>query len=273
IPRASPLIPQDPEIERTFRVRRRSMQRASNNIDHQEEHDFPFVHEELEDLDGETESLRSFKSSSSDIFLMAHDLRSYGAPGAYEAKSSISLPALEATDFELRSALIGMVQMSQFTGSRLEIPREHLKTFVDYCSTVKHNGVTQEYIRMALFKFSLIGNARKWLDVLKENSLTSWNEVTEAFINKYSIPAQTANYLSKMMTFKERTDETLQESWERFNELLRQCPHQCIEMGVLLHCSYHGISKASRMALDAGAGGPIMKKSLEEVFDIIDDVV
>ncbi|XP_021865862.2 uncharacterized protein [Spinacia oleracea] len=166
-----------------------------------------------------------------------------------------------------------MVQRSQFTGSRLESPREHLKTFVDYCSTVKHNGVTQEYICMALFKFSLIGNARKWLHDLKENSLTSWNEVTEAFINKYSSPVQTADYRSKMMTFKERTDETLQESWDRFNELIRQCPHHGIEMGVLLHFFYHGLSKASRTALDAGAGGPIMKKSLEEVFDIIDDVV
>ena len=273
IPRASPVIPQDPEIERTFRARRRSLQRASNNIDHQEEPIFLFEHEELEYSDGETESLRSFKSSSSDTFHMAQDLRSYGAPGAYEENSAISLPALEATDFELRPALIGMVQRSQFTGSRLESPREHLKTFVDYCSTVKHNGVTKEYIRMALFKFSLIGNARKWLDDLKPNSLTSWNEVTEAFINKYSSPAQTADYRSKMMTFKERTDETLQESWERFNELLRQCTHHGIEMGVLLHCFYHGLSKASRTALDAGAGGPIMKKSLEEVFDIIDDVV
>ncbi|XP_056685629.1 uncharacterized protein [Spinacia oleracea] len=273
IPRVSPLIPQDPKIERTFRARRRSLKRASNNIDHQEEPVFPFEHEELEYSDGETESLRSFKSSSSDTFHMAHDLRSYGAPGAYEAKSAISLPALEATEFELRPALIGMVQRSQFTGSRLESPREHLNTFVDYYSTVKHNGVTQEYIRMELFKFSLIGNARKWLDDLKPNSLTSWNKVMEAFINKYSSPAQTADYRSKMMTFKERTDETLQESWERFNELLRQCPHHGIEMEVLLHFFYHGLSKASRTALDAGAGGPIMKKSLEEVFDIIDDVV
>ena len=46
-----------------------------------------------------------------------------------------------------------MVQHNPFKGSALESPHEHIRNFLEYCNTLKHNGVPPEAIRMQLFLF------------------------------------------------------------------------------------------------------------------------
>ena len=107
----------------------------------------------------------------------ARALRDYAAPSQDEPHSSIAPPAIEANNFELKPSLLQAVQQNQFSGNPTEDPNLHLSVFVQYADTVKANGVTSEAIRLRLFPFSLRDSARRWLQSLPSNSVTTWNEL------------------------------------------------------------------------------------------------
>ena len=62
--------------------------------------------------------------------------------------------------FELKPALINMVQASQFCGKAHEDASAHLQHFLEICSTFTIKGVTQDAILLCLFPFSLLGKAK-----------------------------------------------------------------------------------------------------------------
>ena len=55
-------------------------------------------------------------------------------------------PANNANDFELKPALITMVQQNQFAGHPTENPNEHLGRFLRIVNSIKLNGVSSEVI-------------------------------------------------------------------------------------------------------------------------------
>ena len=55
--------------------------------------------------------------------------------------SAVKQPTIEANNFELKPALITMVQQHQFTGHPSEDPNEHLGRFLRMANIVKLNGV------------------------------------------------------------------------------------------------------------------------------------
>ena len=56
-------------------------------------------------------------------------------------------PAIEAENFELKLALITMVQQHQFTGHPSEDPNENIGRFIRMANIVKLNGVRPEVIK------------------------------------------------------------------------------------------------------------------------------
>ena len=69
--------------------------------------------------------------------------------------SAMRQPAIEANNFELKLALITVVQQHQFTGHPSEDPNEHMGRFMRMANTVKLSGVRPEVIKLQLFPFSL----------------------------------------------------------------------------------------------------------------------
>ena len=69
--------------------------------------------------------------------------------------STVTQLAIEANNFELKPALITMVQQHQFTRHPIEDPNEHMGRFMRMANTVKLNGVRPEVIKLQLFPFSL----------------------------------------------------------------------------------------------------------------------
>ena len=62
---------------------------------------------------------------------------------------------IEENNFELKPALITMVQQHQFTGHPSEDPNEYLGRFMRMTNTMKLNGVRPNVIKLQLFPFSL----------------------------------------------------------------------------------------------------------------------
>jgi hypothetical protein len=70
--------------------------------------------------------------------------------------------------FELKPALINMVQQSPFCGKALEDANAHLQHILEICSTFTIRGETQDAVHLHLFPFSLLGKAKQWFYSNKE---------------------------------------------------------------------------------------------------------
>ncbi|XP_021757880.1 uncharacterized protein LOC110722899 [Chenopodium quinoa] len=200
-------------------------------------------------------------------------LKELGIPGAYRFESGIAPPITPANNFEIRPAMITLIERRQFSGAKSESPLNHLMEFEKYCNTIKVNDISQELIELKLFPFSLIGRALKWLDKeVKPNSLRTWDEVTKAFLSHFYPQKKTAEARALIQGFKQRPNENLYEAWERYKEYQRECPHHGIPTYQVIQIFYGGLSAQGKSCLDGGAGGLIMNRTEEEVVDIIEDV-
>ena len=77
---------------------------------------------------------------------------------------AIKQPAIEANNFELKLALITMVQQNQFTSHPSEDPNEHMGRFLRMANTVKLNGVRPDVMKLHLFPFSLRDTVENWFE-------------------------------------------------------------------------------------------------------------
>jgi hypothetical protein len=71
-------------------------------------------------------------------------------------------------NFELKPALINMVQQGPFCGKTSEDANASLQHFLDICSTFTIQGITLDMVHLCLFPFSLLGKAKKWFYANKE---------------------------------------------------------------------------------------------------------
>ena len=82
-------------------------------------------------------------------------LEDFWRPDIQDEYSVVRQPAIEANNFELKAALITMVQQHQYTGHPREVLNEPMGRFLWMVNIVKLNGVRPDVIKMQLFLFSL----------------------------------------------------------------------------------------------------------------------
>ena len=128
-------------------------------------------------------------------------LRDFVTPGVESIASSITCPNVEANNFELKPASISMVQQSQFRGTLLKDPNLHILTFLEVCDTLKLNGVSTYTIRLWLFPFSFREKARAWLHSFSPVCITTWDELTRAFLAKFFSPSKIGSLRNQITNF------------------------------------------------------------------------
>nr|GFB56811.1 reverse transcriptase domain-containing protein [Tanacetum cinerariifolium] len=128
-----------------------------------------------------------------------------------------------ANNFELKQTLINLVQSNQFTSK--QDPHNHLRYFNKVTSTFRHPEVPNTTIKLLLFSFSLEGDARTWLDKEPPRSILTWEDLVSKFINQFFPPSKTTYLRNEIINFLQKPNETFNEAWKRFKDLLRQCPH------------------------------------------------
>ena len=94
-------------------------------------------------------------------------------------------PAIEVNNFELKPALITMVQQHQYTSHPSEDPNEHMGKFMRMANTMKLNGVRPEVIKLQLFPFSPRDVATTWFESLPYGSVNNWEELVEAYMSRF----------------------------------------------------------------------------------------
>ncbi|XP_062100696.1 uncharacterized protein LOC133806621 [Humulus lupulus] len=253
------LAPIDPEIERTFRKRRKAQKANSRG-----------TMAEHVDEEGDGQQVTNPIVLADD---RARAIREYAAPMFNELNPGIVRPEIQAAQFELKPVMFQMLQtVGQFSGMPTEDPHLHLRSFLEVSDSFKLQGVSEEALRLKLFPFSLRDRARSWLNTLPPDSVTNWNDLAEKFLRKYFPPTKNAKFRSEIMSFQQLEDESTSDAWERFKELLRKCPHHGIPHCIQMETFYNGLNAASRMVLDASANGAILSKSYNEAFEILERI-
>nr|GFB89694.1 reverse transcriptase domain-containing protein [Tanacetum cinerariifolium] len=75
-----------------------------------------------------------------------------------------------------------------------------------------------------LFPFSLEGEARIWLDKEPPRSILTWGDLVSKFINQFFPPSKTTYRRNEITNFLQKPNETFNEAWECFKDLLQQMP-------------------------------------------------
>ncbi|XP_019238478.1 PREDICTED: uncharacterized protein LOC109218558 [Nicotiana attenuata] len=197
----------------------------------------------------------------------------YAKPDRFNCESSVRKPPVAANNFEIRTGLIHSIQQSCiFTGDSSEDPHSHMIDFLELFETAKYNGVPPEAIKLRLFYFSLKGDAKTWLRSLPQGSITTWDQITQKFLNKYFSPAKTTKLRQDISNFLQTNTESVYQAWERLKAMLRKCPHHDITEHMQLYVFYHGLKPSCRNVIDAAAGGSVMGKTTEEALQLLNEI-
>ena len=169
----------------------------------------------------------------------------------------------DANNFELKPALISIVQQQQFECSPSEDPNGHLSNFLQLCDIIKMNGVDNNVIKLKHFPFSLRDKARNWFNNLMSGSIDTWGTLVETFLTKFFPPQLTSQFRAKITQFQQIDQETLYDAWDRFKELLRKCPQHGYELSAQVKF-YNGLNYSTRTLVDVECGGSITMKTTRE---------
>nr|GFC46153.1 reverse transcriptase domain-containing protein [Tanacetum cinerariifolium] len=175
---------------------------------------------------------------------------------------------INANNFELKQTLINLVQSNQFT--ERQDSHNHLRFFNKVTSTFRHPEVPNTIFKLLLFPFSLEGEARIWLDKEPPRSILTWEDLVSKFINQFFPPSKTTYLRNEITNFLQKSNETFNEAWERFKDLLRQCPHHGFSELHQLDTFYNALNPNDQDALDSAAGGNFLDKIPRECLSIIE---
>ncbi|GKA20914.1 reverse transcriptase domain-containing protein [Tanacetum coccineum] len=183
------------------------------------------------------------------------------------------LPATTLRKFPqkaLKHGLLNLVQNKQFFGHDKEDPHAHIRYFNKITSTMKFPNVPNTSVKLMLFPFSLEGAARIWLEKEPPRSILTWDDLVSKFINKFFPPSKTTNLRNEITRFQQKFDETFYEAWDRFNDLLRGCPHHGFSELHQLDTFYNSLNSNDQDSLNSAAGGNFLDKMPRECLKIIE---
>nr|GEX60377.1 reverse transcriptase domain-containing protein [Tanacetum cinerariifolium] len=113
-------------------------------------------------------------------------------------------------------------------------------------ATLKYRDVPNDAIKLMLFPYSLEEAARIWYEKEPPNSILTWDDLANKFVNQFFPPSKTTHLKNKISRFTQRFEETFGEAWERFKEIFRD-------------------------SLNATTGGNLLNKTTREALKIIEN--
>nr|GEZ88026.1 reverse transcriptase domain-containing protein [Tanacetum cinerariifolium] len=101
-------------------------------------------------------------------------------------------------------------------------------------------------------------------------SILTWEDLVSKFIKQFFPPSKTTYLRNEIINFLQKPNETFNEAWEHFKDLLRQCPHHGFSELHQLDTFYNALNSNDQDALDSAAGGNFLDKIPRECLSIIE---
>ncbi|GKC89913.1 reverse transcriptase domain-containing protein, partial [Tanacetum coccineum] len=153
------------------------------------------------------------------------------------------------------------------------IPAEHFKlkhSIINLItSTLRYKDVPETSFKLMIFPFSIDGPARIWIDKEPPRSILTWDDLVSKFINHSFPPSKMTNLRNEISNFNQKFEETFNEAWDHFKDLLRACPHHDFTELHQLDTFYNGLNMFDQDSLNSAAGGNLLERSAQDMLKII----
>ncbi|GKB41801.1 reverse transcriptase domain-containing protein [Tanacetum coccineum] len=181
----------------------------------------------------------------------------------------IQLPI--SNNFRIKGTHIQMIRDIQFDGRIQSDPHRHIANFLEISNLFQYVENQEVAVMLSTFPFSLCEEAKIWLNELNEGTITSWNEMREAFISRYFSLAKFKRLLNDIHNFHQLGNETLVEAWIHLKEMFRIYYGHGLTKGTIVHIFYHGLDGPTQGILNVG--GIFLYNTPNEAFQILEDKV
>nr|XP_043616314.1 uncharacterized protein LOC122588261 [Erigeron canadensis] len=185
-------------------------------------------------------------------------------------QSAIVSPAIDT--FTVKGNHLQMVKDLCFDGRNKRDPHEHLDKFEMICNLFNYGENQANNVKMKLFPMSLAGEAHKWLKGLAPNSLTTWEAVREALIERF-FPANRERELRLIIrSFRQDEDESIVEAWLRMKDLLWKCLGHGVSDTEIVGIFLDGMNMESYEKMVMTCGGSTTYKTSSEIWKMFEDM-
>nr|GEU48411.1 hypothetical protein [Tanacetum cinerariifolium] len=153
-----------------------------------------------------------------------------------------------------------------------DINADHFEIKTNLLQLVQANpDVPNDVIKLMMFPYSLERSVRVWYDKEPPNSILTWEDLVNKFVNQFFPRSKTNHLKNKISCFTQRFEETFGEAWERFKEILRACPHRGFTELTQIDTLYNGLNDNDQHSLNAAAGANLLSKTTREALQIIEN--
>ncbi|GKD35659.1 reverse transcriptase domain-containing protein [Tanacetum coccineum] len=154
-----------------------------------------------------------------------------------------------------------MILKNKFDGYLRVDPHDHIREFLAICDMFKYGETQSEAVKLLIFPFSLCDEAKTWFNELNEESITSWEQMGRAFINRFFPPSLFNRLLLEIRNFSQLVCESLIDAWLRLKNMLQKCHAHGLTKGAIIQIFYHGLDKPTQGILDVF----LYKKELQDM--------
>ncbi|GJY90730.1 reverse transcriptase domain-containing protein [Tanacetum coccineum] len=184
---------------------------------------------------------------------------------------AIVLPKINSDHFEIKTNLLQLIQTNSFHGYERENPHAHINSFKRITSTLRFRDVPNDVIKLMMFPYSLEGAVGLWYEKEPPNSILTWEDLVNKFVNQFFPPSKTTHLKNEISRFTQKFKETFSKAWERFKEMLRACPHHGFTELTQVDTFYNGLNENDQDSLNAAVGGNLLSKMTREALNIIEN--
>nr|GEW55260.1 reverse transcriptase domain-containing protein [Tanacetum cinerariifolium] len=167
-------------------------------------------------------------------------------PQAPTEGEAIVIPEILAENFEIKTNLLLLVQANKFHGRENDNPHTHISNFKRMTATLKYRDVSNDAIKLMLFPYSLEDRARIWYEKEPPNSILTWDDLVNKFVNQFYPPSKTTHLKNEISHFSQRFEET-------FNTF------------------YNGLTEQDQDSLNTASGGNLLNKTTREALKIMEN--
>nr|GEW50269.1 reverse transcriptase domain-containing protein [Tanacetum cinerariifolium] len=132
------------------------------------------------------------------------------------------------------------------------------RTMEELLQAPTEGDVPNDAIKLMLFPYTLEGATRIWYEKEPPNSILTWDDLVNKFVNQFFLPSKTTHLKNEISRFTQRFEDTFGKVWERFKEMLRACPHHGFSELTQINTFYNGLNEQDQDSLNAAAGGNLL---------------
>ncbi|CAN6542453.1 unnamed protein product [Malus baccata var. baccata] len=233
----------DDDFERELRRKRKNPEPSESSASSESVSEFE---EEVEDMAADNRTIKELSASGLDNAAPLCIQYPRAAPD-------------KTAEFELKSSLL--YHIPKYHGLSMEDPNKHLKEFEVVCSSMTPVNMDESILKMKAFPFSLLEKAKDWLYELAPGTVTSWESMKRAFLEKFFPTSRVILLRKRISGIQQDEGESFPTYYERFKSLVASCPQHQMKEELLLQYFYEGLLPIERQMLDASARGVLVDKT------------